>query len=29
MVNYVAMPIMVDVGDSPVIVIDVDHFEKI
>jgi uncharacterized protein YaaQ len=29
MVNYVAMPIMVDVGDSPVIVIDVDHYEKI
>ena len=28
MVNYVAMPIMVDVGDSPVIVIDVDHYEK-
>ena len=29
MVNYVAMPIMVDVGDSHVIVIDVDHYEKI
>ena len=29
MVNYVAMPIMVDVGDSPVIGIDVDHYEKI
>ena len=29
MVNYVAMPIMVDVGDSPVIVIDVERYEKI
>ena len=29
MVNYVAMPIMVDVGDSPVIVIYVYHYEKI
>ena len=29
MVNYVAMPILVDVGDSPVIVIDVDNYEKI